>query len=1638
MRAVRALARWTVRGLGAVVLLASVAVMAVLSPPGERWLARTLHGVLSGALLGDGHTLDPFGLRLDLVPARLTLTDVAFRDPDGAVQIGVGRLDATVDLGALPSGTVRLTGLRLSRVRVGMHTDAGGVLNLVRLFGGPSTEPVDPDAPPWGGLPVRIEGRDVALRDGMVWLWGPPDADGVRAGFEARVIDLIASDVVLPAHDPGVRVDVGRVGLDGVLLAPGPLPLSLDGGFSWTGTGVLAEGLSLRALGTRLGVDGRAEGLTASGDLDVALTADPVDLSLLDGLFGAPVAGRYAGTLRAAGTFAGLAVDGALTGVDGARGALALAPGSTVCLPGYPSAADACGALPGGAAPPSPAWPDPGTPPLRWTAGLDLDGFALEDVLPVVGGPLRLEGSLRARGGGTGWPDGVRVDEARWKAADLDMFGVRLREVDTAIGLRRGVLSLDPVHVSAVGASLDGRASLDLVRGTLSVDAQGPLRPAWLADVGVPDVGGTGWVRATVTGDVFAPGAPIAVDATLKASDLDAFGVQAGSARAGAAVTVRDGVVDVEATVDAGPVDAYGAFVHRVEVPSLAVRVAEGATRVVVRALAPDLFHDVGVHVADLDTEITVEVPVQGDPTVVVSARVGPQSAWGLVGRRGRARFGMAGDVIGLDLTLDAADGPFVHVDGLRYDLLAQRLDVSRLHLGLRQDLPEATRQEWVSTRALRVVLAPDGLSDVDVGLSLPRGGRLDLRGRAAQTGPLGLVGSVDGLGLDLFDALFPAASLGLGGVVGVRIDAQGAADDPIAQIDVDVSDVRVDGLLAGLHARGSVGVTAELASVEITAGTAADPSVLKLDGTLPVNADLASPGLRAAGPVSLRAAVSPGAWSRFGDVVPSLTGLPEGRLSGVFAVGGDLADPDLDVQFNATAAVAGLRHPTRMEVDLRRRAGALALTADLYDGVTPLLLIDGKADTRLGEVMDWLLADGPTPELSDAGLYASDLDVTARLSDVDVDTVQQLAGLDLAMDGRIAGEVTVRGEPMRPVVGASIDAALDIDDTPVPISLCVRPPVRGGATGLFGAGLRVRQVFALRAAAAAVDGCEARLASHRDPDTYGIHLEIGPSGWSWLVAHGGVPIQPDLTQPFETWGTTAFDVDVTGEGVPLAVFAALDPEIRASVGALRAAGRLEGSLTNPEPRIEIAVDQGDVSYRPLGLRAADLSVRGRIVPSGTQDEIGALDLIVDSVTARTRPLRASLETVLAGSGPRDAPTVQGEARLHLSRWLPDALSAQITLSDAWLMATERNRARVDGGVTVGGVYPALDVQGALKVTQGRVELDTSDLLAARDLAVAGNVRICRGAADGPCTRFSQDAPPPAPPPEVAPEEEAPGLYESMVLAVSVDLGRALQTRLRVPVLDDLGSFGAQLTRADIDARLGGALDVSIREGQLSLVGDVELLQGRVQILRSRFDLQEGSRITFLGEDYANPQLDIGGVMAVTGGDVKLDLEGTPASLDLRLSSEDFGSDAQLFTILLTGQAPDDLSSREGEAAAQALGDLLLNSVLGGVNLGSVSVEGDGTVRLGVPVTRAVFVESTFDPVPRLNENRIEVAGEWSILPRLLLTAAYGDRRVRGGLSWELRFDGPRRERLRAEREAASQVDDDPAPDDEEDPVSSR
>ena len=106
--------------------------------------------------------------------------------------------------------------------------------------------------------------------------------------------------------------------------------------------------------------------------------------------------------------------------------------------------------------------------------------------------------------------------------------------------------------------------------------------------------------------------------------------------------------------------------------------------------------------------------------------------------------------------------------------------------------------------------------------------------------------------------------------------------------------------------------------------------TVFELLGTAPVIADLGNLRHDTSGDADLRVVVKPGDFERFEIMIPDLE-LPEGEVSAVLGLRGNVLDPDLDLLGITKARVEGLGERARLEFDVRRRQGELTAAVDEY-----------------------------------------------------------------------------------------------------------------------------------------------------------------------------------------------------------------------------------------------------------------------------------------------------------------------------------------------------------------------------------------------------------------------------------------------------------------------------------------------------------------------------------------------------------------------------------------------------------------------------------------------------------------------------------------------------------------------------------
>jgi autotransporter translocation and assembly factor TamB len=339
-----------------------------------------------------------------------------------------------------------------------------------------------------------------------------------------------------------------------------------------------------------------------------------------------------------------------------------------------------------------------------------------------------------------------------------------------------------------------------------------------------------------------------------------------------------------------------------------------------------------------------------------------------------------------------------------------------------------------------------------------------------------------------------------------------------------------------------------------------------------------------------------------------------------------------------------------------------------------------------------------------------------------------------------------------------------------------------------------------------------------------------------------------------------------------------------------------------------------------------------------------------------------------------------------LDGWTPQKIHGRIELKNGTLVsATPELRLRLDGNLEVEGDLDLLVVTGDLDLAQGRVVLDAASFLEVAPLSLDPRLQVERGVVRTlQVDRSDQDVD-----------------LRMLDVDVAVDLGRNLELDLSMPFLDDYGSFGRLVGRLDLDARLGGEMNVGVSEGDVSLVGELDIHDGLLGVLRSRFDL-ESSTITFVGGDYSEPALNIAAKMDTGADVVELKVSGTPSYPDISFTSETLADENEILLTLITGRAPSDLDTTQAQGATSALAGLVLNSLLGGA--GSFSIEPDGSIRAGIPVSPDLYATTLAHPTPEAGENAFTVIIDWSLAPRLVASTGLGDQRQSADLYWEHRF----------------------------------
>jgi len=209
------------------------------------------------------------------------------------------------------------------------------------------------------------------------------------------------------------------------------------------------------------------------------------------------------------------------------------------------------------------------------------------------------------------------------------------------------------------------------------------------------------------------------------------------------------------------------------------------------------------------------------------------------------------------------------------------------------------------------------------------------------------------------------------------------------------------------------------------------------------------------------------------------------------------------------------------------------------------------------------------------------------------------------------------------------------------------------------------------------------------------------------------------------------------------------------------------------------------------------------------------------------------------------------------------------------------------------------------------------------------------------------------------------------------DSKRSVERRLK-PKQDEPKSFAAELQVAveipgrlfvrgkGLDSEWGGHLDITGPAANPKLVGQLQARRGQLEVIGTTFAIRD-SKITFLGGQPPDPQLDIVGVHAAGDLEVTANLSGTASKTKLTLSSEPQLPQDEILSRILFGKSQGKLSPYEAVQLAGVAAELtgtaegfdIMGTFRKILRVDVLRVEGGETgpsVKVGKYLTEGVYV----------------------------------------------------------------------------------
>jgi len=1470
-----------------------------------------------------------------------SVTDLSLKRADGKTVVGARQVDVDFKLIGLMRGEVVLPKGTIDGLVLNLElTDDG--MDIAKLF--PESDPTVPDTP-WDGIGVDVDLRELDITDATITY---------RMG--ERVFTVGQTDATAVFTAKGKVLTVDQIAIEGQMVDPTLADANVAGKVVFDGDTVSIEPIDIKLGDASLSVAGTVADLQEdTPTLELTVTADPLDLMTIDPLAGGVgLAGAYSGAITLVGPLRETAVQGSLGGAD----------------------EDSAGNIS------IDAVLDLGDKQVPWSGQLIVDGFDIEDAYPGVGGPIVATGTFDGSGRGITWPSDVNVN-GTFEPTALQVREYAVEPSTIPISVAGGVVSLSDAKVNTGYGQFSATGTLDAVGGELNIALTGDFDAADLSEIGVEDLGGKGKLDVDLTGNVLAEGLPLNVDGEVViAPFLYTDDVRFRRVVADVKTRLSDGLTDVYVGVNCFDGLVYGYTVETVAVPDVTVHRDVLGNLDVVGTADANALRQPGLLAVDSAVgpfTFNLSAAEGSEPVVTADMELGPLVVQAISADGGTAVIDMADGIVEFDVELAQGAREFLSTQGT-FGQATSEVRMERLRVS-----PEANAR-WTAPGPVWFTLSEGGLADAHIDLRSDRGD-LKLDGSVGTVGPIGGTLSVHHLDLALVDRL-GRMHQELGGTLNLEVGLAGTGQEPEFQAAIKTANLEHSSLVGAIGIDGTVrGKDGELITDLVIASLEQD--TIEIAGSIPAKLDFAAFDLAPRERVNLTIDVLPGALDRFDTFLGEDSELPLGVVSARLLVNGFLYNPNLGLAGVLEANLDGWDDNGRTEFEVIRRGGALTWHTALYEGLNPVGEFGGTGTTRMHEVFDFYLTGGPEPDFGDYSTFVDDMWSQLELRDAPAASLADLGGSKTDVMGDVDLIFSASGSPNSPVLSAAgswHNAAIGSADVGLAI-LDFKP---------FGDGYNLTMDI-----------------SFPNPNL----KEDQPD--PTLLVRGFMPLAVDLREKDHSkWSSGDWDLLLTGVDVPLALATLADPGVKRAAGDIQIDGTVKGALMKPKPDVTVAVSDGLVDYAPLGVTFEDITMdmhtnerrvklstsmntrpmsKGAFVEDLGNDLFGLVDEVDVMAEGALSGQRAG------GNRSRRSIFVGGTARLE--DWTPTTIGGQVRLDRALLSATEQLDLVVDGvrdpkthqAISIGGTWPELQVDGAVRVDRATVVRDTVSFQSAAPLKVSNAIVIHRAGVQVLDQVVSTEPP----------------IYQDFDVNIDVDLGRRVDASVFMPMADDFGQFFAQAFRTDVVAKVGGKLKVGVEQAEIVVLGEVDILEGTVRVLHQTMAL-DGGRIFFAGSDYFEPQLALTAAQTISGARAEVNIAGTPSKPDVTLSSPDYGDQSQVLMMLLTNKRPEEVSAQGSawvqQAAIEAAKQALFGGGTGGAGFGSatVNLDIDGTVTVGVPVGRNIFVEYEAKPNSQVENTQavsVEATAPWEGFQGVVLQGATGDKYSTAELGFEKRFD---------------------------------